>query len=374
MTLDSTLKERIALAPGYTYLNTAQCGLLMKPVAEEMAAVHQEQAQYGCAPWMQWLERREAVREHVAQLLSANASEISFVSSTSHGMSTLAFMLYQEGKRKVLSTDAEFVSTVLPWRHYGFEVELAPTQEGVLDPETVKARLDHADVFVTGHVHSYTGFRNDLRTLGELCQKSGTLFAVNATQSAGVFPIDVEKDAIDFLTFSGFKWLMAGYGTGALYIKTDKIRNRKGPLTGWMALENPYTHDLESYVAAQDGRALEHGAPDFARVFALDRALSEFESIDYDALRRRVLSLAEKVREESRSRSITMFGSDLEAHQSGIVSLRLPEAPRLAKELRERKIIASAREGILRVATHFFNTEEDIATFFHHLDELRLAH
>lgn len=372
MTQDFLYKGKVAIDPGYTYLNTAQCGPLMVPVAEEISAFHEQQKQYGCLNWMNWLERRESCRKNIARLVNADPRQVSFVSSTSQGISTMAFLLHQAGKRKVVSTDAEFVTTVLPWRHYGFDVQLISTLEGVVEPERVKEALGRgADVFITGHIHSYTGFRNNLQTLGSLCREAGTLFAVNATQSAGVFPIDLQADSIDMLTFSGFKWLLAGYGTGALYVNRERIPSPKGPLTGWMGLKDPYTHDLEEDGLREDGRALEHGAPDFARVFGLDRAIAELSSMGIENVRQRILNLSDLVRQEARQRDIKVLGSEAPEHKSGIVALQVHNAPNIVQTLRDKKIISSARNNVIRVATHFFNTNEDIVRFYSELDVSR---
>lgn len=361
-------------AAGLTYLNTAQCGLLMSPAARAVEEFIAEQRRSGCLPWSRWLERRETARAKIASLIGAVPERLSFVGSTSHALSCMAFLLSKAGLRRILSSSAEFVGTLLPWREYGFEVELLTAPDALSNDEVARAelrrRLQGTDVLVTAHVQSYTGFRCDLQALGALCRETGTLFAVNATQSAGVFEIDVTRDRIDLLAFTGFKWLMAGYGTGVLYLSRDRIASGPGPLVGWMSLENPYDHDLHAATLAPDGRSLEAGVPDFSRAFALEAAVEALQDIGLAAVRARVLELVEQLHSEADRRGIEVTSPRTTAHRSGIVLLALPAALELQRRLAERGVVVSAKEGGLRIAPHCFNTDYDILELFRCLDRV----
>ena len=289
----------------------------------------------------------------------------------------MAFLLRNAGLRRVLSTSSEFTSTVLPWRHHGFEVELVEGFEALLERpdgrDELRRRLAGADVFVTAHVQSYTGFRCDLEVLGSLCRETDTLFAVNATQSAGIFDIDVERDSIDLLGFTGFKWLMAGYGTGVLYVDRDRIDATRGPLVGWMSLHDPYADDLEEARLASDGRSLEAGVPDFSRVFALEAAVKALRNLGIAEVRSAVLDLAGLVASEAERRGLAVSSPRTGVHRSGIVILDLPRAVELQDQLAQRGVMVSARAGQLRVSPHFFNTREEVDQLFAILDELAAA-
>ena len=70
------------------------------------------------------------------------------------------------------------------------------------------------DIFACTHASNVTGNLNPLTEIGKLCKKYGVLFLVDASQTAGVFPIDMERDFIDILCFTGHKGLMGPQGTG----------------------------------------------------------------------------------------------------------------------------------------------------------------
>lgn len=74
-------------------------------------------------------------------------------------------------------------------------------------------------LMVFSHISNVTGTVNPIAKIGELCRERGIIFLVDASQSAGAFPIDVEKMQIDLLAFPGHKSLLGPQGTGGLYIR-----------------------------------------------------------------------------------------------------------------------------------------------------------
>ena len=72
---------------------------------------------------------------------------------------------------------------------------------------------------VVTHASNVTGNRNDLRRIGKICRENGTLLIVDASQTAGIFPISMKEDAIDVVCFTGHKSLMGPQGTGGLCVR-----------------------------------------------------------------------------------------------------------------------------------------------------------
>ena len=101
---------------------------------------------------------------------------------------------------------------------------------GFVDPEDLRAALrsDTRLVCMT-HASNVTGTVHDIRTISSLVHENGTLFMVDAAQTAGCVPIDVQKMQIDLLAFTGHKGLLGPQGTGGLYIKPG-LENKIQPL------------------------------------------------------------------------------------------------------------------------------------------------
>ena len=91
----------------------------------------------GRRDWDAWLERRERVREKVAEFIGAEADEIAFVPNTSTGMNLIVDLLGDDGP--VLSDELEFPTVTLPWIHRGIPVHFLPAVEGILRLESFAA-------------------------------------------------------------------------------------------------------------------------------------------------------------------------------------------------------------------------------------------
>jgi cysteine desulfurase/selenocysteine lyase len=172
---------------------------------------------YGDNLWDEWLERKEKVRDQLANFIGANRGEVGFTTNTSSGMNIVAEMV--QGKGAVLLMQDEFPSSSIPFLHRNIPVSFVPSEHGKYSVEHIETYVTpQTKVLVTSYVQYCTGFRQDLELLGKWCRERDILFIVNATQAMGVFPIDVQAMNIDFLVFTGLKWTLAGYGIGGIYI------------------------------------------------------------------------------------------------------------------------------------------------------------
>ncbi len=123
----------------------------------------------------------------------------------------------------VITSSMEHNSVMRPIRDLersGVELGLVPCSiKGDLDPEDVKKRIQsHTKMIVLNHASNVTGTLLPVREVGDIAQNHGILFLVDAAQTAGVYPIDIERDRIDLLAFTGHKSLYGPQGTGGLVI------------------------------------------------------------------------------------------------------------------------------------------------------------
>ena len=102
----------------------------------------------------------------------------------------------------------------------GIELTVVPcSREGFLDPaEIQKAIRKNSRMVVLNHGSNVVGTLLPLEPVGEICRNHGILFMVDAAQTAGAIPIDLEKEKIDLLAFTGHKALFGPQGTGGLVI------------------------------------------------------------------------------------------------------------------------------------------------------------
>lgn len=125
---------------------------------------------------------------------------------------------------RAITTVMEHNSVLRPlyeMERQGVCLEIIGTDDlGRLDMASMKQAIDSGAkaVFCT-HASNLTGNINDIRKIGGWCREAGVLFVVDASQTAGIFPIDMQADYVDVLCFTGHKSLMGPQGTGGLCVR-----------------------------------------------------------------------------------------------------------------------------------------------------------
>lgn len=164
-------------------------------------------------------------RESVARLLGASSSkQIVFAKNATEAINTAILGILERGDR-VVTTSMEHNSVMRPLRHLQEEGRLdlevvACGKDGSLDLGRVREALrPGARLMVSTHASNVTGTIMPIGPLASLCREMGTLLLVDAAQTAGAVPLEVEADGIDLLAFTGHKSLFGPMGTGGLYIR-----------------------------------------------------------------------------------------------------------------------------------------------------------
>ena len=140
------------------------------------------------------------------------------------------------------------------------------------------------------------GFRIDLEELGR--NKNAHTLVVNASQSAGVFEIDVKRMQVDALCSTGHKWMLAGYGSGFVYISRELQEQAKPRAIGWLSVEDPYgMRNSEIHLRDDAAARVELGCPHFAGMFALGASVDLMTTIGINEIEARALTLNRKLTE-----------------------------------------------------------------------------
>ncbi|MEJ2201167.1 MAG: aminotransferase class V-fold PLP-dependent enzyme, partial [Desulfuromonadaceae bacterium] len=165
-------------------------------------------------------EAREALADFFA---IADSSRIVFTANATEAINLALFGLLQPGDR-VVTSSMEHNAVTRPLRalqRQGVEVIKVPADAlGQIDPAAVMAACrGNTRLLVLSHCSNVTGAVQPIATLGSWCRRQGILFLVDAAQSAGAIPIDVEAMGIDLLAVAGHKSMLGPQGTGLLYVR-----------------------------------------------------------------------------------------------------------------------------------------------------------
>jgi cysteine desulfurase/selenocysteine lyase len=181
-----------------------------------------------------------------------------------------------------ISTTLEHNSVIRPLNHlrrdHGVEVDYVSFDADYrLDPAEIAKRFrKHTKLVAVNHGSNVIGTIQPIAEIGRLCRERGILLVVDAAQTAGMIPIDVEAMCVDVLAFTGHKSLLGPTGTGGLYVREGvEVRTTRFGGTG-VHSANPY--HLEDYphrLEAGTGNVLGITGLHFAQEYIAKRGLAD---------------------------------------------------------------------------------------------------
>lgn len=356
----SEIRSHFPALANRCYLNTAGGCAMPIEVGKAGSSYYEESVSEGDACWKRWLERTEVVRSQLATTLNVNSDSIAFLGNASLGMNYVQQLLGAD--KHVLLIAGDFPSVTLPWVHRTNKVTFLNTNpDGSVSDAQIKAAIDQGvDALVLGHVQYNSGFRFELDAISDLCKHRGVSLIVDATQSFGARHIDLKATPVDALLFSGYKWSLAGYGIGSIYLSEEFRSKRETPVIGWRSAEVPYKMLFDQATFSGAAQDFELGHPPFAAIFALGAALDFTTAIGIARIEARIRELTLYLHAKADAAGISIASTRSPSNLSGITMIRVSDPDSIVRELGEKGIFVSNRNGLVRVSLHFYNLESDI--------------
>eukprot|EP00752_Nemacystus_decipiens_P015002 g13358.t1 len=317
-----------------------------------------------------WYHDVLAAKPALAKLVNARGRhEIAFVPNTVSGLSLLAGGLdWVRGDRVVIS-DVEYPANRYPWtalRKRGVEVVVAkqgPDYRIDVD-DVINLINDRTRVVALSHVQFGTGYRIDLKPIADVVHAAGGLLCVDAIQSLGVMPMDVQACGVDFLAAGSHKWLMGAEGAGFVYCDEDLCQQLQPAIPGWLGRVNAldYTNYDERWLP--DARRFETGTMPVLPLRALRASAELLLEVGMDVVWSRIDALCQHLRGRLTEKGYAVISPPGPSERSGIVAFDWPERQaehdQLVKQLAEQDIVIANRAGHLRITPHFYNSIEQL--------------
>jgi cysteine desulfurase/selenocysteine lyase len=312
------------------------------------------------------------VRTSIANLIGAQPEEIALTTGASAGLMALAFGLSWKPGDEILTAHREFPVQYTTWKpmeareHVKLRL-IAPREQWITADDFIAALTPRARVVSVSMVRFDDGSMLEAEKLGAACHAQGTLLALDVSQCCGAIPMDVRQLGADFVTCSGYKWLLGPYGSGFFWGASELMaRFRPGPFY-WQGIQGlKHFADLifENPKAAAGARGWD--ASETASYFNLvgwDASLRFLQEVGVETVAAHNRKLTARLFESLPREQFVRTSPTKPEHQGpyGCFAAHTVKRTREYHErLKKEKVYASLREGNIRVSTHLYNTEQDI--------------
>ncbi|HKU96048.1 MAG TPA: aminotransferase class V-fold PLP-dependent enzyme [Vineibacter sp.] len=336
-------------------------------------------------------DRIEAFYSSVATLIGAQPDEIAFIENATRAWDMAFYSLPFAPGDRILTCRSEYSSNYISYlqvaRKTGVEIVPVPDDaHGQIDVNALAGLIDNRVKLISiSHVPTQGGLVNPAIAVGTVARAAGVPYLLDACQSVGQMPVDVEAIGCDFLSATGRKYLRGPRGTGFLYARRKTtahlepifLDNHAARWTG------ATTYDVRS-----DARRFENWERYYGGILGLAAAVDQATTLGLEAIWTRVQALGAGLRERlARLPGITL--TDLGEVKCGIVTFAVAganhDAIRAALRARDINVSISTKyssrldmdgrglDTVIRASVHIYNTEDELDRLVTALQEVRRA-
>lgn len=216
-----------------------------------------------------------AVVEETRKMLTTffngtDPNRLCFSYNSSDALNLIIFGMLRPGDHAI-STTIEHNSVLRPLYHLsreGVEVDYVPFDgDGFVDPDEIRRKFKpNTRLVIVNHASNVIGTVQPIREIGRYCREAGIPFAIDASQSAGKIPINMQEQYLDVVAFTGHKSLLGPTGIGGLYVREGiTIRHTRAGGTGVRSADRAH---LDEYPFR-----LEYGTPNTMGIAGLNAGL-----------------------------------------------------------------------------------------------------
>jgi selenocysteine lyase/cysteine desulfurase len=324
----------------------------------------------------------------IATLLRCSQEEVALVENATRAWDMAFYAIpFQPGDR-ILTGETEYASNRIAFLHManrtGVSIETVPNDTyGQISVEALRKAIDaRVKLVALTHVPNYNGLVQPAAEVGKVAREAGVLYLLDACQSVGQMPIDVQEIGCDMLSVTGRKYLRGPRGTGFLYVRHEVMKRLDPP---FLELQSADWVAPDRYVMRPDAHRFETWEANIAARLGLGAAVDYALQWGLDAIQARVAKLAESLRIRlSELSGVTIHDSG--PVRSGIVTFSVSEfaSEEVRDRLRNRRIHLSvvslppharaeetqANSSRLRASVHYYNSKEEVETFCRAISEI----
>jgi cysteine desulfurase/selenocysteine lyase len=261
----------------------------------------------------------EASRAAASRLIGGKAEELIFTRGATEAINLVARTLPKQGRDRVLLSQLEHHSNIVPWQLAGYEVDAVPlTREGYIDLEAAERMLSEEHRIVAfAHVSNVLGSVLDARRAAELAHSKGALLLLDGCQAVPRLPVDVAALGADFYAYSAHK-LYGPTGIGCLWGRADLLAAIP-PWQGGGSMIDRVTFEDTTYL--DPPARFEAGTPHIVGAVGLHAAVNWAQQLSLEAIHAHECAVVAECRDALHSiPGVTVYGPE---DSAGIVSFNV---------------------------------------------------
>jgi selenocysteine lyase/cysteine desulfurase len=323
----------------------------------------------------------EHAYDAAAALINCSRDEIAFVENATRAWDMAFYSIPFRSGDRILTAMSEYASNYIAYlqmaQKTGAIIEPIPDDEhGQLSIEALSNTIDkRVKLISVTHVPTSGGLVNPVAAIGKIARAAGILYLVDACQSVGQMPIDVEEIGCDMLSATGRKYLRGPRGTGFLYVRREILERLEPP---FLDLHSATWTARDRYEIRSDARRFENWETNYAGKIGLATAIDYCMQWRLDNIWSRIQILSSQLRTQlSALPGVTI--QDRGLTKCGIVTFTVegldPEEIQQQLAAQHINVSVSIRSSthldmeargltsMVRASVHYYNTEEEISQF-----------
>ena len=323
--------------------------------------------------------RCEAVYASVSKLIHADVDEVALVENATVAWDMAFYSLPFDKGDRILTSEAEYAANYIAYLHVakrtGVVVESIPcANSGEVDTKALEDMIDDRVKLISiTHIPTNGGLVNPASEIGRIAKTNNITYLLDACQSVGQLPIDVDELGCDILSATGRKYLRGPRGTGFLYVRKDLLATLEPPMIDLFAAKWVAP---DQYELRPDARRFENWENNYTARLGLGVAIDYALNLGIEPIWKRIVELSSSLRQNlSVIDGITIC--DIGSVQGGIVTFTLEgfDATTIKKMVGAQGINVSVSNPsstlldatrrnlppVVRASVHYYNDEAEVA-------------
>jgi kynureninase len=260
------------------------------------------------------------------------------------------------------------------WERFGAAARVIPSDDGrtVSTERIIESITEKTALAVLSHAYYVSGAVADVRSIQAHCRAVGALLCVDAYQTTGIYPYDVNEWDLDVVTGGSHKWLCGGPGCAWIYVKPSLLQRFRPAVTGWMAHARPFAFEAAPIELAASMYRWGNGTPTIPGYVVAKAGHDFVRTIGVARIRQHNVRLTTKLAAMALERRLRVNTPLNPQQRTGWIGIDFDGSERICRELIAQRIFLDFRPGCgIRVSPHFYTTDEEIDAFFAALDRSR---